>query len=300
MPVRCERGPARSAAAPAQGAPRASGGSSRRAGVAYQHGVQPFAQQLLGEHRVARLYARNRTAARSPRPQTRPPLSRAWAGRAPPLALEPARASRRASPARALPRRGAARPDRGTRRRAAPRSPRPARGLEQRDARAGSKSRDARSGRAAPRRGSARAGDGRRDALAELERERGLAPAAQALLKERAVRGRGDRADVRFRATSRRDAVLAEQLLANGCTPCCTRRQRRRDDPPLARRGAPWPLCCCRACPDRASQRRASPERRPARGRPAPRGCARCSRARGADAGGGRRARLTTGNGACF
>src|SRR3989454_968746 len=55
----------------------------------------------------------------------------------------------------------------------------------------------------------------RRDALAELERERvGLAPAAQALLKERAqFRDAviGPLAD--FVRTSRRDAVLAEQLL---------------------------------------------------------------------------------------
>jgi len=55
----------------------------------------------------------------------------------------------------------------------------------------------------------------RRDALAELERERvGLAPAAQALLKERAQFGDaviGPLAD--FVRTSRRDAVLAEQLL---------------------------------------------------------------------------------------
>src|SRR5439155_257028 len=54
-----------------------------------------------------------------------------------------------------------------------------------------------------------------RDALAELERERvGLAPAAQALLKERA---RFDDAVIGplsdFVRTSRRDAVLAEQLL---------------------------------------------------------------------------------------
>jgi len=55
----------------------------------------------------------------------------------------------------------------------------------------------------------------RRDALAELERERvGLAPAAQALLKERARFGDaviGPLSD--FVRTSRRDAVLAEQLL---------------------------------------------------------------------------------------
>jgi len=55
----------------------------------------------------------------------------------------------------------------------------------------------------------------RRDALADLERERvGLAPAAQALLKERAQFGDaviGPLAD--FVRTSRRDAVLAEQLL---------------------------------------------------------------------------------------
>src|SRR5206468_2017402 len=56
---------------------------------------------------------------------------------------------------------------------------------------------------------------GRRDALAELERERvGLAPAAQALLKERERFGDaviGPLSD--FVRTSRRDAVLAEQLL---------------------------------------------------------------------------------------
>jgi len=55
----------------------------------------------------------------------------------------------------------------------------------------------------------------RRDALAELERERvGLAPAAQALLKARAQFGDaviGPLSD--FVRTSRRDAVLAEQLL---------------------------------------------------------------------------------------
>ena len=55
----------------------------------------------------------------------------------------------------------------------------------------------------------------RRDALAELERERvGLAPAAQALLKERERFGDaviGPLSD--FVRTSRRDAVLAEQLL---------------------------------------------------------------------------------------
>src|SRR5438067_2487377 len=55
----------------------------------------------------------------------------------------------------------------------------------------------------------------RRDALAELERERvGLAPAAQALLKARARFGDaviGPLSD--FLRTSRRDAVLAEQLL---------------------------------------------------------------------------------------
>ncbi len=55
----------------------------------------------------------------------------------------------------------------------------------------------------------------RRDALAELERERvGLAPAAQALLKERGRFGDaviGPLSD--FVRTSRRDAVLAEQLL---------------------------------------------------------------------------------------
>jgi chromosome segregation protein len=55
----------------------------------------------------------------------------------------------------------------------------------------------------------------RRDALAELERERvGLAPAAQALLKERARFADaviGPLSD--FVRTSRRDAVLAEQLL---------------------------------------------------------------------------------------
>src|SRR5207302_821748 len=55
----------------------------------------------------------------------------------------------------------------------------------------------------------------RRDALAELERERvGLAPAAQALLKERARFADaviGPLSD--FLRTSRRDAVLAEQLL---------------------------------------------------------------------------------------
>src|SRR5437870_5490641 len=55
----------------------------------------------------------------------------------------------------------------------------------------------------------------RRDALAELERERvGLAPAAQALLKERARFGDaviGPLSD--FVRTNRRDAVLAEQLL---------------------------------------------------------------------------------------
>jgi chromosome segregation protein len=55
----------------------------------------------------------------------------------------------------------------------------------------------------------------RRDALAELERERvGLAPAAQALLKERARFGDGVIGPLSdFVRTSRRDAVLAEQLL---------------------------------------------------------------------------------------
>src|SRR5439155_1317824 len=55
----------------------------------------------------------------------------------------------------------------------------------------------------------------RRDALAELERERvGLAPAAQALLKDKAQFGDavlGPLSD--FVRTSRRDAQLAEQLL---------------------------------------------------------------------------------------